>query len=221
VAETSAAPTTAAPATVAPVARSPIAQPEPVATVAGWEVHVGRSAAGLRLADHTPLAKVLVRAAPGGAVAAHLDVRFGRAARDRHGTLVVGCDPDGWLLLGPPGAEAGIAGRVRELADDGPVTVLEIFGHGRALVRLTGADAPRLLAKVCAIDLDDSFTPDGAAFRSSVAKVATDVVRDDVSGERSYLLHCERSSGQYLFDALMDAGEEFGIERDGFTGREN
>lgn len=203
-----------------PIARSPIAQPGPVALVAGWEVHAGRSVAALRLADHTPLAKVLVRAAPGGTVAAHLGVPFGRASRDRHGTLVIGCDPGGWLLLGPPGSEAAIASRLREVADATPVSVLEIFSHARALVRLTGADAPRLLAKVCAVDLDDGVTPDGAAFRSSVAKVATDVVRDDVSGERSYLLHCERSCGQYLFDALMDAGEELGIERDGFTGRE-
>jgi sarcosine oxidase, subunit alpha len=203
-----------------PVARSPIAQPEPVATVAGWVVHAGRSAAALRLADHTPLSKVLVRAAPGGALADHLGVPFGRARHDRHSTLVVGCDPGGWLLLGPPGGEAATAGRLREVADAGPVSVVEVFGHGRALVRLTGADAPRLLAKVCAVDLDDGVTPDGAAFRSSVAKVVTDVVRDDLSGERSYLLHCERSSGQYLFHALMDAGEEFGIERDGFTGRE-
>jgi glycine cleavage system aminomethyltransferase T len=53
--------------------------------------------------------------------------------------------------------------------------------------------------------------------RTSVAEVATDVVRDDVrsTGERSYLLHCERSSGQYLFDALLDAGREFGVQVDG------
>jgi glycine cleavage system aminomethyltransferase T len=60
-------------------------------------------------------------------------------------------------------------------------------------------------------------TPDGAAFRSSVAALATDVVRDDVSGARSYLLHCERSSGQYFFDALLTAGRDLGIEIDGLT----
>jgi hypothetical protein len=32
----------------------------------------------------------------------------------------------------------------------------------------------------------------------------------------SYLLHCERSSGRYLFDALVSAGHDFGIEIDGF-----
>ena len=35
-------------------------------------------------------------------------------------------------------------------------------------------------------------------------------------GVRSYLLHCERSSGRYLFDALMPVGHDFGIEIDGF-----
>jgi len=50
-----------------------------------------------------------------------------------------------------------------------------------------------------------------------VAKQVTDVVRDDQNGERSYLLHCERSSGQYLFDALVDAGVEYDIEVDGFV----
>jgi glycine cleavage system aminomethyltransferase T len=46
--------------------------------------------------------------------------------------------------------------------------------------------------------------------------VATDVFRDDVAGVRSYLLHCERSSGRYLFDALVSVGHDFGIEVDGF-----
>ena len=35
-------------------------------------------------------------------------------------------------------------------------------------------------------------------------------------GVPSYLLHCERSSGRYLFDAVMSVGHDFGIEIDGF-----
>jgi sarcosine oxidase gamma subunit len=92
--------------------------------------------------------------------------------------------------------------------------------HGRALIRLTGSPGPRLLAKLCGIDLGDDITPDGAAFRTSIAALATDVIRDDLLSAdgrtRSYLLHCERSSGQYLFDAMLRAGAEFGIEIDGF-----
>ena len=72
------------------------------------------------------------------------------------------------------------------------------------------------LARLCGADLHDDMAPDGAALRSSVAGVATDIVRDDRAGVPSYLLHCERSSGQYLFGALTGAGESLGIGVDGF-----
>ena len=42
------------------------------------------------------------------------------------------------------------------------------------------------------------------------------VVRDDVDEEASFLVYCERSSGQYLFDVLVDAGEEFAVDVDGY-----
>jgi hypothetical protein len=56
-----------------------------------------------------------------------------------------------------------------------------------------------------------------AALRSAVAGEATDLARDDLERVPSYLLHCERSSGQYLFDSLLDAAAEFGIDVDGFV----
>ncbi|MGI8948028.1 MAG: sarcosine oxidase subunit gamma [Ornithinimicrobium sp.] len=196
----------------APVAHGPVAVTAPV-IAHGWEVSGRRSSASLRLADHTPLAKVAVRAAPDGALAARLGVPFGCAARNGDGVLVVGSGPGEWLLLGAPGTARHTAERIcpgEEFA-----TVLDLT-HGRALLRLTGHAGDRLLAKVCAINFSDRATPDGTAFRSAVARLVTDVVRDDYEGTRSYLLHCERSSGQYLFDALLDAGRELGIEADGF-----
>jgi heterotetrameric sarcosine oxidase gamma subunit len=123
---------------------------------------------------------------------------------------VIGSGPDEWLMLGACGAADALAAQVLP-----PANVVDLT-HARALVRLTGADSARLLEKLCAIDLDDRSTPDGSAFRSSVAKLVTDVVREDDAGTRSYWLNCEWSSGQYLFDALLDAGREFGIEVDGW-----
>jgi heterotetrameric sarcosine oxidase gamma subunit len=185
----------------------------------GWEISTRRSGADSRIMDCTPLAKVLVLASAAGEVARALGAPFGRSARDEHGTLVVGSGPGEWLLLAPPGAGATVARRVEEVPDEELVSVFDVT-HGRALMRISGARTVDLLAKVCGIDLSEEVTPDGAAFRSSVAKLVTDVVRDDRDdrdGERSYLLHCERSSGQYLFDALIDAGDEFGIEVEGFV----
>jgi heterotetrameric sarcosine oxidase gamma subunit len=203
-------------AETAPIARSPIEPVPPTTVEHGWEISARRSAAELKITDCTPLAKVLVLARSDGELAHALGVPFGRAARDEHGKLVVGSGPGEWLLLAAPGASAAVMERVEVIQDGGLVSVFDAT-HGRALVRITGARAPDLLAKVCAIDFADEITPNGAAFRSSVAKLVTDVVRDDLGGLRSYLLHCERSSGQYLFDALIDAGGEFGIEVDGFV----
>jgi sarcosine oxidase, subunit gamma len=202
-----------------PVARSPIAPPPPVVVIDGWEVSGRRAVSGLTLTDCTPLAKVGVRVPVAGGAAAELAVPFGRAARDPGGTLVIGAGPGEWLLLAAPGQGPALTGRVEELAARFPgelVTATDLT-HGRALMRLTGPPGADVLARVCGIDIGDSITPDGAAFRTSVAAVATDVIRDDAGGVRSYLLHCERSSGAYLFGELLAAGSEFGIEIDGFT----
>ena len=204
-------------AEAAPIARSPISPAPPVTVEHGWEVSTRRTGTDPRIMDCTLLAKVLVLASTDGEVARALGVPFGRAARDEHGTLVVGSGPGEWLLLAPPGASAEVAGRVKEVSDGGLVSVFDATS-GRALMRLTGAKTVDLLAKVCGIDLSEEVTPDDAAFRSSVAKLVTVVVRDDRDGEWFFLLHCERSSGQYLFDALIDAGDEFGIEVEGFVG---
>ncbi|MDQ3619763.1 MAG: hypothetical protein M3391_06480 [Actinomycetota bacterium] len=166
------------------------------------------------MTDASPLTKTLVRAPADGNVAGLLDVPLGHAARNGNGVLVSTSAPGEWWLIGPPQADASVAIEVESVEQE-LMSILDLT-HERAAVRLTGAAAPRLLEKVCAINLCEQITPNGAAFRSSVARVVTDIVRDDSNGERSYLLHFERSYGQYLFDALLDAGREFNVDVDGF-----
>ena len=218
-----------------PVSRSPIAPAPPVRVEAGWEVSGARSDAALTITDCTPLAKVHLRAPWNGAMAKALGVPFGRAGRDlddrasqdgasQDGAwLVVGSGPGEWFVLAPPGAASPVAGWLGTVAADSApeefVSVVDLT-HGRALMRVTGPDAAELMARLCGADLHDDMAPDGAALRSGVAGVATDVIRDDTmidgAGVPSYLLHCERSSGQYLFGALVSAGESLGIGVDGF-----
>jgi heterotetrameric sarcosine oxidase gamma subunit len=206
-----------------PVSSSPIAPAPPVRVEAGWEVSGCRSEAALTITDCTPLAKVHLRAPWNGAMAKALGVPFGRADRDgaspEGGWLVVGSGPGEWLVLAPPGAAAAVTDWLATVAADAAgdefVSMTDLT-HGRALVRVTGPDAADLLARLCGTDLEDDMAPDGAALRSAVAGVATDIVRDDRAAVPSYLLHCERSSGQYLFGALVSAGESLGIGVDGF-----
>jgi heterotetrameric sarcosine oxidase gamma subunit len=174
----------------APVARSAIGADAVGSPETAW------------LTDESPLGKLLVRAPLDGPMASALGTRFGRALRDGD-RLTVGSGPGEWLVLAPVADLPKLASWLEQQgeADPGLVSIVDLT-HGRAMLRLTGPDAVGVLARVCAVDLSDRITPDGAAFRTSVARVATDVVRDDIGGAPSYLLHVERSSGTYLWDEL-------------------
>ena len=194
----------------APVSRSPI-------RVRGG-VGDGAGDRALTLVDESATGKLQVRAPMQGPLADALGTRFGRAAREvGDETLVVGSGPGEWLLVTPAQELAKLATWLEQQSerDPGLVSVVDV-SHGRAMMRLTGHAAADALAKLCAVDLSDTVVPDGGAFRSSVARVATDVVRDDsggvATGDRpSYVLHCERSSGQYLWEAVADAGREYDV----------
>lgn len=201
--------------TTGPLARSAV-EPTVGTTRSGWVVEARRSVADLVLSDEGPLAKVLVKGPVTGALDGVLGTSFGRATRTWVGdedALVVGSGPGEWLVVAPTGTVAATVAAVRDAVSGRAdfVSVIDLT-HGRALMRLTGLRASSVLEKVCGVDLDEAMVPNRAAFRSSVATVVTDVVRDDQDGTPSFLLHCERSTGQFLFEALLDAGEEYGIE---------
>ena len=117
-----------------PLARSPIAPAPPVTVTDGWEVSARRSSAALTITDCTPLTKIQVRAPIDGPAAAALGVRFGRAARDAAGTLVVGSGPGEWLLLAGPRQELDPE---RITAPDPSASWVDLT-HGRSLIRLNG-----------------------------------------------------------------------------------
>ena len=159
---------------------------------------------GWRLIDESGTPKLLVYEAfeSDGLVAEHLGVGFGAATTAGDGSLVCGVRPGEWLLLGERSGESVPAG--------GAVAV--DLTHGMAMFRLTGPETPDVLAAVCSIDTSEAMFPDGAVCGASVARLACTLVRNDVAGERSYLILSPRSSGRYLFEALSDAG---GTEPDG------
>lgn len=205
----------AVPAT-APVARSPIAVAEPAGVDGGWRVSGRRSTAALRLADHTALASIAVRSDRDGGLAARLP-GMGRAARIDGHALACGFGPGEWLVLAAPTARDDVLGALRAAAadDEQLATVVDVT-HGRVVLRLTGAAAPALLSRICAIDLDDRVTPDGTVLRTRIAGLTTDLVRDDRDATRSYLLGCEWSSGRYLHDEVVAAGVGLDLATDGF-----
>lgn len=201
------------------IARSPITAGGPVGTVAGWEVSTAPTAGVLDLSDLSPFAKVLVKGDSSSRAASVLACAFGRSRRTADGALVAGTGPDEWLVLAAAGERPSLLDEVQELAGAAAgelVTVVDVT-HGGFLLRLAGADSHRLLEKICAIDLSEGTTPDGAVFRSSVARVVCDVIREDAAGIRCYLLHGDRTAGRYLWEAVLDAGAEFSIGAAGYV----
>ena len=162
------------------------------------------------LTDISATTKWLVRGSPDGAAAARLGAPFGSSSTAPGGATVLGSRPGEWIVVGTADA---VAAAVEGLEGSDPsdyVSCLD-WTHGRALFRVTGNDATRMLEKVCSLDWSDPMTPDGAVASASVAKVTCDIARNDIDGTPSYLVFCDRSVGQYLFDALLDAGDEFGF----------
>lgn len=168
--------------------------------------------AALTLTDESAMSKMVVRAAPGTAARGVLAQAFA-SSRTAANVIIAGTRPDEWMLLGPADA---VATRVADLPVDGHVSLVD-WTHGRAQFRLTGTLATSALEKVCGLDWSDAMMPNGAVTSASVAKVTCDIIRndtvvpDDSGAAPSYLLLCDRSFGQYLFDALLDAGDEFTI----------
>ena len=109
--------------------------------------------------------------------------------------LIWSVSPDEWSLLG-------------QRPDAGTVVDLT---HVRSMFRLTGENAVGLLAKICALDFRDEMFPHTAAARTLLAGVATEIVRHDQDGRRSYLLLPSRSFGRYVHGVMADAGSEFGV----------
>lgn len=192
-----------------PIARSPIVFDGPHQVVDGWEVSTRTSDSALTIADESHLTKVVIRVTDGHSLTGALPPT-GRAVRVA-ATLQVGSGPNEWYLFATGATPDSLVAEL-EFECVGAFASWVDITHGRALMRITGVDAPRLLASHCAVNLADSVTPNGSAFRTSIAGVNADFIRDDREGVLSFLVHCERSSGQYLFGVLVDAGVEYRID---------
>lgn len=132
---------------------------------------------GARLTDETAITKWQVWSDD-------WSVPLGKAKR-HNDRLVFSISPGEWIVIG----------------GDAPADPADLT-HVRAMFRLTGSGARALLEHVCALDLGDRMTPDHAAARTLLAGVATELVRDDLDGEPSYLLLMSRSFARSVWDRL-------------------
>ncbi len=158
----------------------------------------------ITLADLTGVGLQHLRGAEGALRAAHgnlpeetgevLPVEGGLAAR---------LTDDEWILITPDRADA------RGLADTSSLVTVTDVSHGYGVLLLAGPRAPKVLAKLCALDFSESTFPDLHAAQTSLANVRALVLRRDHHDRRAYLIAVGRSVTEYVWELLLEAAEEF------------
>ena len=83
--------------------------------------------------------------------------------------------------------------------------------HGQAVLRLAGVAASELLSKICGLDFHQTVFPSQHVAQTSAAKIKTLIARYDTGETPTYFLHVNRTLGQYFWETMWDAGQEFGL----------
>jgi sarcosine oxidase subunit gamma len=83
------------------------------------------------------------------------------------------------------------------------------YSGGTAVLRLVGNAAPELLSKICGLDFHASRFPNLFVAQTSTAKIKTLIARYDEGQTPGYYLHVDAPSGQYFWETVLDAGQEF------------
>jgi sarcosine oxidase subunit gamma len=120
--------------------------------------------------------------------------------------------PGVWQAIGPEGGLPDAAALRAGLA--GVATVVDL-SHARTALRVSGPAAARALAKHCGLDLHPSVFPAGSATNTRFGHLGATLARIDESGEDAcYELLVFRGYAEFVFEALVEGGAEFGVRID-------
>ena len=122
--------------------------------------------------------------------------------------MAVWIQPSGWLVIRPRGVEGALA---RTLADasGGAVAVVD-QSHGRAVLRIAGANARDVLMKGCRIDLHPRVFPAGSAATTTIDHITVTIVQ--VDDTPTYDLVLPANFAEAFLDWLAMSAAEFGYE---------
>lgn len=132
-----------------------------------------------------------------------------RAVVQADGAVLARLSAGEFLLLGRPGDEVGLVGRLDAAwswqADAGLCFPLP-RQDSHAWFHLRGARVAEMMSKLCGVDLRPQAFADGAVAQTSVARLNGIVIRQ---GDDLHLL-ADSASAEYLWACVVDAMAEFG-----------
>ena len=169
----------------------------------------------LGLADLTPFRRIGFKGwnigpwlEAGGAV---LGEASNRAYRQADGTRIARLAPGEVVVLGDRAGGGGLIGSIDEAW-----TMAEADGCFRVAreeascwLLIAGAHAARMFAKLCAVDLGPAAFAADAIAQTNVARLNAIVIRADIGPVPAFDLLTDIASAVYLWDALLDAMDEY------------
>ncbi|MEU2620733.1 sarcosine oxidase subunit gamma family protein [Streptomyces sp. NPDC007157] len=191
------------------------AQRSPLADAAHRLAAVTRSSRGaVRLAELPFLAQVNVRLDAKGPAADAVGLALGLALPLEPDTVVrtgeataVWLGPDEWLVVGRPGTERELEGRIRSAAGAEPVAVTDVSAQ-RTTLLVGGPRARDLLSHGCALDLHPRAFGPGRCAQTTLARTQVVLVAREESRAGFWVLVRSSFAG-YLVDWLLDAAVEY------------
>lgn len=179
---------------------------------------VGESEAGLAMAElgDFELVQVMARRGMWSAADQACKEAYGKPAPakpqavEANGALLIWSGPDQFLVLSRRTGD-GSAMEGARLAFAGLASLSE-QSDGRSLIRISGAKARDMLAKVCSLDLHPAVFPAGAAAATSIDHTPVNLWRgEDADGAAVYNLLVFATFAESLWHTLLDSGAEYGI----------
>ena len=125
--------------------------------------------------------------------------------------LVAQLSADEFLILTPPGIEKETTTAL-EISSQNTFVSLIDQTSGWVGVSISGPESTEVMRKLCALSFNVKDFPDMYVGQSSFAKVRSTIIRHDRGAAPTFELFADRSYGEYLWGAILDAGREFGIQ---------
>lgn len=155
---------------------------------------------GLRAAEHLQAAGLPVPAKPN------------QAQASLNGELVLRLSQkEFWVLGNPADAGAGVATLLEQELPESDCYGL-YCQDSHSWMTLTGASLSQIMAKVCGVDLREESFPPGSIAQTSAARINVIVVHHEINGVACFSVLSDSAAAEYLWDALLDAMQEFGGE---------
>ena len=122
---------------------------------------------------------------------------------------------DNALLTTPAGTRSALEqlclGKIQEPSTHDVCAHLTDLTSALTAIQLVGPASRDLLSKLTSLNLSPNQFSDLRCAQTNIAKVHALLIRADIGSRLTCAIYCRREFGEYMWETLHDAGQEFGL----------